>query len=309
MQPGIIQVLIPLLAFFAVAAIGSAVMIAKRQKSRQVKERIRFDRPFSATARPGKGGGLEFLAKVGNIVSHGQASTTLSEQLVRAGYFGASAPAVYTGAKMLLFITGLGAMALLVGPRSTEQMPFITKLILILMGATVLFFIPNFVVMMQLKKRHDEIMRHLPEAIDLLEICVSSGIGLDMAWNLVSDEIQNVSGVLANAMALTNFEIHLGATRAEAMRHMAARTGVDTLSSLAAILIQTEKFGTSIADTLTVFATSLREERSFMAEENAEKMAVKLLFPMVLFIFPAVLITVAGPAVITIARVMIFGGS
>jgi len=307
MQPETIEILIPILAFFAVVAIGSAVITARRQKkSKQVVDRIRFDRPLSAATRP-KGGGLDFLAKIGNVVSHGQASTTLSEQLVRAGYFGAAAPAVYTGIKMLLFITGLGAAALLAGPIPQQEINFAAKLILILLPGTILFFIPNFVVALQLKKRHDEIIRHLPEAIDLLEICVSSGIGLDMAWNMVADEIQNVSGVLGNAMALTNFEIHLGATRAEAMRHMAARTGVDTLSSLAAILIQTEKFGTSIADTLSVFATSLREDRSFMAEENAEKMAVKLLFPMVLFIFPAVLITVAGPAVITIARVMIVG--
>jgi tight adherence protein C len=108
-------------------------------------------------------------------------------------------------------------------------------------------------------------------------------------------------------MALTNFEINLGATRVEAMRHMSERTGVDELSSLAAILIQTERFGTSIADTLRVFANNMREERSFAAEENAEKMAVKLLFPMVLFIFPAVLITLAGPAVITIYKTLILG--
>jgi tight adherence protein C len=159
---------------------------------------------------------------------------------------------------------------------------------------------------MQLKKRHDEIRRHLPEAVDLLEVCVSSGIGLDMAWNIVADEIQHVSTTLADAMALTNFEIHLGASRAEAMRRMATRTGVDELASLAAILIQTERFGTSIAAALRVFAESMREERTFTAQENAEKMAVKLILPMVLFIFPAVLIIVAGPAAIAIAKTLLF---
>ncbi len=183
----------------------------------------------------------------------------------------------------------------------------ITKVMLIFLGGVFLFFVPNIIILMQFKKRCNEISQYLPEAIDLLEICVSSGIGLDMAWNIVADEIQSVSPVLANSMALSNFEIHLGVSRIEAMHHMAARTGVNEISSLAAILVQTERFGTSISTTLQVFATSMREERNFSSQENAEKMAVKLIVPMVLFIFPAVLITVVGPAAITIAKVMISG--
>ena len=157
---------------------------------------------------------------------------------------------------------------------------------------------------MRLKRNHDEICLHLPDAVDLLEICVSSGIGLGSAWNMVSDEIENVSPTLANAMALTNFEIHLGVSRIDAMRHMAARTGVEKLSSLAATLVQTEKFGTSIASALNEFAQALREERYFTAEEEAEKTAVKMIFPMVLFIFPAVFIVTAGPAAVEVAKMM-----
>jgi tight adherence protein C len=105
-------------------------------------------------------------------------------------------------------------------------------------------------------------------------------------------------------MTLANFEIHLGVSRIEAMRRMAARTGVDKLSSLAAVLVQTERFGTSIADALRVFAASMREERFFLAEERAEKMAVKLIIPMCLFIFPSIFIITAGPAVVKIAEMM-----
>ncbi len=114
-----------------------------------------------------------------------------------------------------------------------------------------------------------------------------------------------VSSILSGAMALSNFEIHLGANRVEAMRHMADRTGVEKLSSLAALLVQTERFGTSIGSTLRVFADSMREERDFTAQENAEKMAVKLIIPMVLFIFPAILVVIAGPAFISIATKML----
>lgn len=202
---------------------------------------------------------------------------------------------------MLLFLIGLACSAMLLVP---TQVHITTKLILIFLGGAFLFFVPNIMISMRLKKRHDEISHHLPEAIDLLEICVSSGIGLGMAWNIVADEIENVSPTLANAMALTNFEIHLGVSRSEAMRNMAARSRVDDLSSLGATLVQTERFGTSVAVALRVFAASMREERYAIVEEKAEKMAVKLIIPMVLFIFPAVFIITAGPAVLAIAKMM-----
>ena len=136
----------------------------------------------------------------------------------------------------------------------------------------------------------------MPDAIDLLEICVSSGMGLDMAWNSVAHEIRRVSSILADEMALTNLEIHLGADRADAMRHTSDRTGADEMASLASVLVQSERFGTSIADALRTYATSMREQRSQRAEEAAEKMAVKLLIPMVVFIFPTILVVTAGPA-------------
>ncbi len=152
--------------------------------------------------------------------------------------------------------------------------------------------------------RREEVRRHLPDAVDLLEISVSAGMGLDMAWNMVTDEIRRVSTTLADEMALTNLEIHLGAPRAEAMRHMAQRTGAEEISSLVAVLVQTDRFGTSVAKALENFTSSMREGRSFRAQEVAEKMAVKLLFPMVIFIFPAVLVVLAGPAVIGLFKIL-----
>ncbi|MFC1793232.1 type II secretion system F family protein, partial [Planctomycetota bacterium] len=252
-------------------------------------------------SRKKKSGLLKFLEEIGNIASHGRASTELWEELVRAGFFNTAAPSVYTGIKMLLFCIGIVCTAIFVMPMGK---PATTKLTYIFLGGAFLFFIPNTILKMRLRKRQNEIRQHLPEAIDMLEICVSSGIGLSMAWNIVADEIQHVSSILADAMGLTNFEIHLGVSRVEAMRNMANRTGVDRLASLAAILVQTERFGTSIATTLKVFATSMREERFFEVEEHAEKIAAKLIIPMILFIFPAIFIVTIGPAVITIAEQM-----
>ena len=301
------EIIIPVLTFFSVIAVGASILLSRKQKRKMLEARLKdsiwaeIDKPASRK----KSGFLQFLEKVGNFASHGQASISLWEQLIQAGYLSTGAPSIYTGVKMFLFIVGLMATAVLILP---TELFFATKITLISLGGTIQFFIPNLVILMRRKKRRDEICQHLPEAVDLLEICVSSGIGLDMAWNMVADQIQHVSPVLSGEMSLANFETHLGASRVEAMQHTATRTGASELSSLAAILIQTDRFGTSVAAALREFAASMREGRSFTAEENAEKMAVKLIIPMVLFIFPAVIIIIAGPAAITIAKTIIFGG-
>lgn len=298
------QIIIPGLTFLTIVTIGASILMSGTQRRKTLETRMRDSALIVAGTTASdkkKSGFLRFLEKIGNLTSHGRTSTNLWEELFRAGYYSKAAPAVYTGIKMLLFVLGFGCIAILVVPMERH---FTTKITLIFLGGVFLFFVPNVLLRIRLRKRHDEISQHLPEAVDLLEICVSSGIGLGMAWNIVADEIQHVSPTLASAMTLTNFEIHLGVSRIDAMRHMAERTGVDQLSSLAATLVQTERFGTSISTALREFATSMREERFFAVEEKAEKMAVKLIIPMVVFIFPAVLITVAGPAFVAIYKAM-----
>jgi tight adherence protein C len=297
------QIAVAILVFLMVVLIGFSIILYRSDKKKSIEVRmvgVFEDDPFSKKTERA-GGVLRFLEKIGNIASHSRASSSLWEQMIQAGFLHPFAPAIYTGVKILLFMVGFLLAAILVIP---TEMIFSSKMTLIFLGATVSFFLPNFFLLYQMKKRHDEIYRHLPEAVDLLEICVSSGLGLDMAWNIVADEIRQVSRVLSGAMSLTNFEMHLGVTRIEAMKHMAERTGVAELKSLAAILIQTDRFGTSIAETLQIFAKSIREERSFVAQEVAEKMSVKMLFPMILFIFPAVLIVLIGPAVISLGEAL-----
>ena len=299
MTMGTFEIIIPFLVFVAIMAIGASFLLSWQQRQMVLKIRLQDSRLVDMPQKPKKGGLdiLKLLAKIGNFVSHGNTSKSLNEQLLRAGYSSSVAPAIYTGTKVLLFLLGFVIAALLLLPSELQ-----TSQKLVIMGVigAILFFLPNIFVLLQLKKLKEEIRRHLPDAVDLLEICVTSGIGLDMAWHIVSEEIRQVSRVLSDAMSLTSFETNLGANRVDAMKHMAERTGAEELSSLATILIQTERFGTSIADTLRVFANAIREERNFAAEESAEKMAVKLIFPMVLFIFPAVIVTVAGPALITL---------
>jgi tight adherence protein C len=295
------EILIPILAFMAVILIGSSFIVSRTEKKRVIEERLRdkVALGLQKLETRKRTGFIPFIEKLGNLASHGNPSTTLWEQLTRAGYYHSTATAVYTGIKLFLFVTGLVACSFLVMPLGFSLS---SKITMVFVGGVLLFFVPNIVVLIKLRKRHNEIKQHMPVMIDLLEICVSSGIALDMAWNIVCDEIRHVSSVLSNSMSLASFEMHLGSSRIEAMRNMASRTGVDELSSLAAILIQTDRFGTSIADTLKIFAESMRQERSFSAQEAAEKMAVKLLIPMILFFFPAVLIVAVGPAIINITR-------
>jgi len=155
---------------------------------------------------------------------------------------------------------------------------------------------------MRRRHRMTEVQQHLPDAVDLLEICVSAGMGLDMAWNSVTEEIRRVSPVLGDEMALTNLEVHLGAPRAEAMRHMAERTGSDDLTSLVSTLVQSERFGTAVSEALRSFAESMRESRMSRAAEAAEKLGIKMLFPMIGFILPSILIVMGGGAIIKIKQ-------
>ncbi len=243
----------------------------------------------------------EAVQKLGQRISGGRSSANLREQLAAAGWHHPSASTVYLGAKVALFVLGLAGFSLALLP---FEMPLGLRLCVIAFGSATLFFMPNSVVNFRRNARRKRVDRHLPDAVDLLEICVSSGMGLDSAWSAVSDEMRGVSDIFADEMELTTLETSLGIPRADALKHMASRTGVEDLSSLVALLMQAERLGASIADALTTFARSLREIRSQRAEEAAEKMSVKLMFPMVLFIFPSLLLVMIGPAVIQLVKVM-----
>lgn len=296
------EALVAVIAFVAVMFVGTTILAIREQRRKAATKRLEMGGPLGAPLAPVQESRfLRFVERVGNYISHGRASTSLWEQLIRAGYMSRAAPAIYTGVKMLLFALGLTVATILVIP--WEASPA-RKTLLIALGGAIPFFLPNMIIRMQEKKRREEIRQYLPDAVDLLEICVSSGIGLDMAWNMVADEIHHVSPVLGNAMDLSNFEMHLGASRTEAMRNMATRTGAEQLASLAAILVQSERFGTSVATALQEFATWMRDERHLRAEEEAEKLPMKLLFPMALFIFPAIMVVALGPAMIHISRTL-----
>lgn len=290
------EALIPLLTFVTVSTFGSAVVLARAARRRPIQDRIsQLIGEVPSKTPTVRSAWIQPLFRLGTLVIAAP-SSALRAELASAGFHGNNAAIIYIGLKLLLLTAGLAVSAIILFPLGSMTLG--VRVLLILCVGFGLFMLPNFLVRLQRHRRREEVRQHWPDALDLLEICVSSGMGLDLAWNSVADEIRGVCPTLADEMALANFEIHLNASRAVAMRHMAERTGVEDISSLVGLLVQSERFGTSIAEALRTFATSMREIRSQRAEEVAEKMPVKLLFPMILLVFPALLIVVAGPAVI-----------
>jgi len=282
----------------ATICLGGAglVALAARREREVARARTIEDAPRHANAPQGLRAQLfDGLRRIGDAASSGKVTASLRADLVRAGFHGRSTPAVYLGTKVFLLSLGTLVAA---GALLPSGAPLGAKLCAVVFVPALLFFAPNIILAWRKSVRTREVQQRLPDAVDLLEICVSAGMAVDAAWKAVANESRRVSPVLADEMELTDLEVSLGVDRATAMRHMAQRTGADDISSLVALLVQAERFGSSIADALRIFARSLRQIQSTRAEEAAEKMAVKLLFPMVLFLFPALLLVLVGPAVI-----------
>jgi tight adherence protein C len=164
------------------------------------------------------------------------------------------------------------------------------------------YILPDIVVWHLRQKRQMRIFKGVPDALDMMVVCVEAGLGLDMTFKRVGEEIRSLSEDLSDEFLLTNLEVRAGKPRDEALRNMALRTGVPEVHNLSTVLVQTNRFGTSLAKALRVHSDSMRTKRRQMAEEIAAKASVKLLLPLVLFIFPTIFVVLLGPAVIQIAR-------
>jgi tight adherence protein C len=167
------------------------------------------------------------------------------------------------------------------------------------------FFLPNLYIWLVTKGRQDGMTKALPDALDLMVVCVEAGLGLDMTFKRVGDEVRPINKDLSEEFRLTNLEIRAGRARDESFKDMATRTGVPEIHNLMTVLVQTSRFGTSLAKALRVHADAMRIKRRQRAEEQAAKSTVKLIFPLVLFIFPAIFVVLVGPAAIQIAKVLL----
>ena len=168
-----------------------------------------------------------------------------------------------------------------------------------IVGAGLGFYMPEIIMYILRKSRQEKIFLSLPDALDLLVVCVEAGLGLDAGMRRVSEELEDTAPELCSELALCNFQMQMGRPRREVLHDLGVRSGVDDLKALAAILIQADRFGSSIAQALRVQSDTMRVKRSQLAEERAQKTAVKLIFPLVLFIFPGIFVVLVGPAAIS----------
>src|SRR5262249_17586709 len=213
-----------------------------------------------------------------------------------------SAVSVYLGlrfATLMVFL--LGSLALFL-PKYGLTLSALKPIVIF---GGIGFYLPAMVLWYLRKKRQEEIFLSLPDALDLLVVCVESGLGLDAALRRVCDEMRDHAKVICEEFSLANFQLQMGRPRREVLHDLGVRTGVDDVRSLAAILIQADRFGSSIAQALRVQSDSMRTRRKQLAEEKAAKTAVQLIFPLVLFIFPGIFVVLVGPAAISIMQNML----
>lgn len=222
-------------------------------------------------------------------------------KLLNAGFRNENAVAVLFGIKLILMLLGLAIafpiVALKLG--MTRNALTITAV-----SGGIGFYLPGLVVGSRKKKRFESIFLGLPDALDLMVVCVEAGLGLDAAMRRVTTELATSCPVLCEEFAISNFQLQMGRPRKDVLRDLGLRTGVDDMRSLAAVIIQAEKFGASIGSALRVQSDAMRLRRRQYAEERAAKTAVKIMIPMILFIFPGVFVVLVGPAGIQIANTL-----
>ncbi len=230
-----------------------------------------------------------------------KAEPRIQKLLTYAGYRRGNALRIYRGAKIFLAML-LFALYVPLGVWLGHS-----AAIILLIGVFVAilgYLLPDYWLRYMALRRQREISRHLPDALDLMVVCVEAGLGLDAALSRVAAEMRLASRSLSSEFSQVTQETKAGKPRAQALRDLTTRTGVDDLSSLVAMLVQTDRLGTSVAQALRTHADSVRTRRRQRAEEAAAKTPVKLVFPLVLCIFPSLFVVILGPAVVTIVRTL-----
>jgi len=225
----------------------------------------------------------------------------LKTKLAVAGFRSESSSSIFLGLKFAGLVAGLffGGVTIL-SLRGMDQKSLVWSIGL----AGLFFYLPDLLVALIGSNRKQAIFLALPDALDLMVVCVEAGLGLDQAMRKVAEEMKKTYRILAEEFALSNFQLQMGRPRSEVLHELGTRTGVSDLRALAAVLIQADKFGSSVSQALRTQSDSMRIRRRQLAEEKAAKTAVKLIFPLVLFIFPGIFVILVGPAAITVVREM-----
>ena len=255
------------------------------------------------------GGWLERLARLAaplaklSVPAEGWESSPQRLRFINAGWRDPGTPGLYHAGKTALTL-GLPLLVFLLLPHDAERPAGLTFLWLV--GAAACgYYAPDMVLKRRVKLRQREIFESFPDALDLMTVCVEAGLAMDAALARVGAEIGLKSPVLAEELQLVTLEMRAGSGKEKALRNLALRTGVEDVDALVKMLIQADRFGTSVGTALRVQSEQLRTRRRQLIEENAAKIATKLLFPLIFFIFPALLVVLLGPACLQILRAVI----
>jgi tight adherence protein C len=244
---------------------------------------------------------LKLIAQLGGFLPARDGADALRTGLVRAGFRRADAPLIFMGSKVVTAVA-LPLIWMAFGYATARSVGNV-MLFSVLM-AFVGFYLPTIYIAMKQRQRHSEILSALPDGLDLMVVCVEAGLGLGAALQRVGVEIRLGSPQLSEELSLVNQEMQTGIARTDALRNLAERTGVDDVYSLVAMLIQTDRLGTSVAQSLRAHAESMRTRRRQRAEQMARKASIKLAFPLVFLIFPALLVIILGPAGIQLLKAL-----
>ncbi len=298
------DILILLLVFAVVAGLAWWAMLVL--SSGPLRERLKaLSGTADAAPEPGQGEWIEKVARVAepfsrlSLPEEGWEQSALRTRFMNAGWRNAAAPKLYFAAKTLLALGLPALVALLAAGRAGNT------LLLLCASAAIGYYLPNGALARRADRRRRDIFESLPDALDLLTICVEAGLSMERALAKVAGEIHIKSLPLAQELQLVLMEMRAGFTKERALRNFALRTGVEDVDALVAMLVQAERFGTSMGESLRVHADNLRRKRAVVAQEAAAKVALKLLFPLIFCIFPALMIVLLGPASIQMKTVLL----
>jgi tight adherence protein C len=300
-----VTLLLPLLAFVFVSLLVAAAAMALSPSGAGVIERRLGEVGGMPAVREDAAGFERLIAMLKALGAKAPRSVSemgkLQQRLVTAGYRNNEAVAIFLGIRI--------GVALLLFALFGSPIALRPNLFMALVAAGLGYVMPGIMLARLAKRRQHKIRLGLPDALDLLVVSVEAGLGLDQAIQRVSDELAFAHPELAEEMRLINLELRAGKARGEALKNFGERTQVDDVISLVAMLVQTDKFGTSVAQSLRVHSETSRTKRRQRAEEAAAKTGVKMVFPLVFCIFPAIWIVTIGPAAIKFVQVLVPMGS
>jgi tight adherence protein C len=304
------QVLLYVCIGGAVSLLGFFVSrVAMGNADTKLRERLTFgdrpDREERVAPRQASEGFAPIVQRISSAAAHPfmpktrEKQSALRRDLGYAGIYSSTAVRLVTGAKFICLIAGL--IAGYVGGLVLDNI-----LLFLPLGGLVGYFIPKLWLKSRMKANQKALTQGLPDALDLMVVCVEAGLTIDSAMQRVGEELGLAHPDLSRELGITHMETRVGLSRAESLKNLGTRTGNAALQSLAAMLIQADRFGTSIAGALRIHADSIRQKRQHAAEEMAAKASVKMSFPLVLFIFPSTFIVLAGPTVIGLMKSALF---